>query len=33
MPDLSKMTDWEALKGMLQKSADEGKERQTIIRL
>jgi ATP-dependent Clp protease ATP-binding subunit ClpA len=27
MPDLSKMTDWEALKGMLQKSADEGKEK------
>ena len=26
MPDLSKMTDWDKLKGMLEKSADEGKE-------
>lgn len=27
MPDLSKMTDWDKLKGMLQQSAEEGKER------
>src|SRR5215475_2138605 len=27
MPDLSKMTDWEKLKGMLQQTVDEGKER------
>ncbi len=26
MPDLSKMTDWDKLKDMLEKSADEGKE-------
>lgn len=27
MPDLSKMTDWDKLKGMLQQQMDEGKER------
>ena len=27
MPDLSKMTDWDKLKGMLQQQVDEGKER------
>jgi ATP-dependent Clp protease ATP-binding subunit ClpA len=27
VPDLSKMTDWDKLKGLLEKSTDEGKER------